>query len=95
MKEISDSESIQVFKDLHEHILTRGLKPEYMRLENEASPDFQRYTKAKGIEFQLASTRNAFPQCGRTYNKHNQVPLHHRDLLNRPIIPHENWYRLI
>ena len=38
---------------------------------------------------------NALPKCGRTYNKHNQVPLHHRDLLNRPVIPHKNWDRLL
>ena len=42
MKLRSDREFIQVFTDLHEHLITRGLKPAYMRLENEASPAFQR-----------------------------------------------------
>ena len=34
MKERSYSEFTRVFKDLHEHQLTRGLKPAYMRLDN-------------------------------------------------------------
>ena len=46
-------ELIQVLKDLHEYCLTRGLKPAYMRLENEAPPDFQREIQAKGIQLQL------------------------------------------
>ena len=32
MKSRADSESIQVFTDLHDHLLTRGLKPTYMIL---------------------------------------------------------------
>ena len=42
MKEISDSEIIQFFKDLNDHLLAKRIKPEYMRLDNEASPVFQR-----------------------------------------------------
>ena len=54
MKEISDSEVIQVFRDLHDHLLTRRRNPAYMRLDNEASPSFQRELKSKDIDFQLA-----------------------------------------
>ena len=42
MKSRADSEFIRVFTDLHEHLLTRGVNPEYMRMVNEASPAFQR-----------------------------------------------------
>ena len=41
LKAISESEFIRVFKDLHESLLTRGINPEYMRLDNETSPNFQ------------------------------------------------------
>ena len=53
MKSRADSEFILVFTDLHEHLPTRGLNPAYMRLENEASPAFQRELLAKNIDFQL------------------------------------------
>ena len=51
MKSQADSEFIRVFTDLHEHLLTRGIKPAYMILENEASPAFQRKIKAKNIYY--------------------------------------------
>ena len=34
MKARSDSEFVRVFRDLHENLLTRGLKGTYMRLDN-------------------------------------------------------------
>ena len=34
MKEISDRKFIRVFKDLHEHLLTRGIKPSCMKMDN-------------------------------------------------------------
>ena len=54
MKARSDSKVIRVLKDIHEYLLTRGIKPEYMRLGNESSPPFQRYLKAKDIDFRLS-----------------------------------------
>ena len=42
MKARSYSEFIRVFKYLHDNLLTRGFKPAYMRLDNEASITFQR-----------------------------------------------------
>ena len=41
MKARLEIELLRDFKDLHEHLLTRGLKPSCIRLENEASPVFQ------------------------------------------------------
>ena len=55
MKSRAYSEFIQVFTDLHEHLLARRLKPSYMRLENESIPKFQIELKAKNIDFQLSS----------------------------------------
>ena len=54
MKKISDINIIKVFKDLHNHLLARGLNPVYMILENESSPAFQREIKDKDIELQLS-----------------------------------------
>ena len=54
MKPRADSEFIRLFTDLHDHLLTRGINPEYKRLDNESSPAFQRELKAKNIDLQLA-----------------------------------------
>ena len=89
MNSRADSEFIRVLTDLHEHLLTRGIKPAYMRMYNEASPAFQGELKAKNIDFQLAPPRNASPQCSGTGNQHIQGSLCRRALLNRPGFPHE------
>ena len=54
MKSVEDSEFIRVYTDFHEHILARGLKPSYMKLDNEAYPHFQRELKANNIDFQIS-----------------------------------------
>ena len=38
MKNRTDKEFIRVFQDIHGHLTKRVLKPNYMRLDNEASP---------------------------------------------------------
>ena len=47
MKSRTDKEFICVFQDLHGHLTTRGLNPNYMQLDNEASPAFQALLKEK------------------------------------------------
>ena len=54
MKSMTDSKFVWFFKELHAHILTSVLNTAYMRLENEASPAFQRELQAQDIKFQLA-----------------------------------------
>ena len=54
LKERSYNESIRVFKELHEHLLTRAIKPEYMIMYYEASPSFQRELKSKDTKLQLS-----------------------------------------
>ena len=74
MKEKSDNEFIRVFKDLHDHLLARGVKSAYMTLYNEASTDFQREIDSKGIRFQLAppgiNCRNAAEREISTFKGH-------------------------
>ena len=33
---------IQVFKDVHEHLLTRGIYQKYIQLDNKSYPEFQK-----------------------------------------------------
>ena len=53
---MTDKEIISVIQDLHGHLTTRFLKPNYMRLDNEASPAFQALPKKKCIDYQLSPT---------------------------------------
>ena len=74
MKAISDSEFIRVFKYLHEHLLTKGIIPSHMRLENESSQALQSELKYKYIDVQLAPPRmhprNASELAIRTFKNH-------------------------
>ena len=38
MKNRMDKEFIRVFQDIYGHLTTRGLNPNYMQLDNDASP---------------------------------------------------------
>ena len=91
MKAISESEFKRVFKYLHEHLLTRGFNPEYMKLYNEASTAFQRELKVKNIEFQLAPPVIYFcnaAECAiSTFKDHFMVGLCSTDL----DLPIQNW----
>ena len=95
MKSRADSKFIRFFTDLHGHLLARGLKPEYMRLYNEASPDFQIELKVKNIDVQLAPPRNVSPQCSGTGNQH--IKDHFIAVLcsTDPDLPIQNWDRLV
>ena len=74
MKSRADIEFIGVFTDLHDHLLTREINPEYTRLGNEASPAFQREINSNTIDFQLAPPeihlRNAAERAIRTFKDH-------------------------
>ena len=95
MKSRAYSEFIQVFADLHEHLLARRLKPSYMRLENESIPKFQIELKAKNIDFQLSSPgmhhRNIAEQAISTFKYHFIVLLWSTD----PDFPMQNCYCLV
>ena len=89
------SDFIRVFTDLHYHLLTRWIKPAYMRLDNEASPTFQRELKAKNINFQLPPPlmhcHNAAERAIRTFKYHFIVGL----CSTEPDFPMQNWDRLV
>ena len=95
MKERSDSEFIRVLKDLHEPLPTRGTKPEYMILENEASTYFQRELKAKNIDFQLSPLgmhcRNVSERTISTFKDHFITGLFSTNL----DLPMKNWDRMV
>ena len=95
MKSRLDSEFIRVFTDLHERLLARGINPAYMKLDNEASPAFQRELKAKNINFQIAPPgmhrRNAAERSISKFKDHFIPGLCSTD----PDFPMQNWYRLV
>ena len=95
MKARSDSKVIRVLKDIHEYLLTRGIKPEYMRLGNESSPPFQRYLKAKDIDFRLSPPgmhiRNASERAINTLKDHFIAGVCSTD----PESSIQNWDRLL
>ena len=53
MKARTDKEFLRAFNDQHNHPTTRGIKPDYMQLENEASLDFQQEICSKDIYYQI------------------------------------------
>ena len=95
MKARSDSKFIRVLKDLHEHLITKGIKPEYTRLENEAYFAFQRELKSKDTDFQIAPPgmhrRNAAECAIRTFKDHFIAGLRS----THPDPPMKNWYHLL
>ena len=94
MKSIAYSEFIRVFRDLHEHLLSRGINTGYMRLDNESSSAFQREPKAKNVDFQLSPSgmhrRNAaqqaistlkYPFIAGLFSTDPDFPMQNRDCL--------------
>ena len=47
MKDRVDRYLIRVYQDLHIHLTTKVLNPNYLQLDNEASPAFQALLKEK------------------------------------------------
>ena len=95
MKSRAEIKFIQVFTDLHENLLTRGIKPAYMRLENESSTAFWGELKAKNIEFQVAPPemhhRNAEKRAISAFKDNFIVGICSTD----PDFLMKNWYRLV
>ena len=54
MKAKPYSEFIWVVKYLLDHLLTRGIKPSYTRIDNGSYTSIQRELKSKDINFQLS-----------------------------------------
>ena len=54
MKSRAESEHLRAFNKLHQFLVDRGFRPEFQRLDNEASFEFQRNLRSKNIEYQLA-----------------------------------------
>ena len=54
MKSRTDKEFIFVFQNLHGHLITRGIKPNYMLFNIKAFPAFQNLLKEKIIDYQLS-----------------------------------------
>ena len=95
MKNRTDKEFIRVFRYLHVNLTIRGLKSNYMQLDNEASPAFQALLKYKCIDYQLAPPgmhrRNAAERAISNFKDHFIAGLCSTD----PEFPMKNWDHLI
>ena len=71
MNNRTDKYFIRVFQDLHKHLTTRGLKHNYMRLDNESYQEFKALLKDKNIDRKLAPpdmhTHNVAERSIRTF----------------------------
>ena len=94
MNKRTDKEFICVFQYIHGHLTTRVLKPNYIQLDNEASPAFQALLKYKCIDYQLAPPvmhrLNAAERSISTFKDHFIAGLCATD----PEFPMKNWDRL-
>ena len=95
MKSRAEKEFISIFQDLHVHLTTRGLKHNYMRLKNEASPASQCLLKDKCINYQLEppimQRRYSAERAISTFKDHFIAGLCATDL----DFPMQNWDRLL
>ena len=95
MKNRTDKEFIRIFQDIHGHRTTRGLKPNYVRLDNEASPSLQYLLKDKCINYQMAPPdmhiQNTADRSISTFRYHFIVWICATD----PYYPMQNWNRLL
>eukprot|EP00978_Attheya_sp_CCMP212_P013058 scaffold32606_cov75-Attheya_sp.AAC.1 len=58
MKNRSDSEMVRVFTELADYLTTRGFKPQYQVLDNEASKALKKAITGQNITYQLAPPGN-------------------------------------
>ena len=74
MNNRTGKEFICVFQELHRHLTTRGLKPNYMKIYNDASSSLQALLKDKCIKYQLSPPglhrRNAAERAISTFKYH-------------------------
>ena len=95
MKNRTEKEFIPVFQYLHGNLTKRGLKPNYMQLDNKASPVFQSLLKDKCIDYQLAPPgmhrRNAAERAISTFKDHFIAGI----CATEPYFPMQKCYRLL
>ena len=65
---------VEAFKSIYDMLVSRGLKPKLMKLDNEASFELQRMLTKNKVDFQLVPPhvhrRNAAERCIRTFKNH-------------------------
>ena len=95
MENSTDKEFIRVFQYLYGRLTTRGVKHNYMRLDNESPPAFQALLKDNCIDCQLALSgmhiRNAAERAISTFKYHFISGLY----VMEPDFPMQNWDRLL
>eukprot|EP00957_Ditylum_brightwellii_P178108 13565825-Ditylum_brightwellii.AAC.1 len=86
---------MKAFDSIHEYLLQGGLKPKYMRMDNEALAALLRNMEKKKLDVQLAPPhmhrRNAAKQAIQTFKDHFIAGL----LSTDPQFPPQLWCRLL
>jgi len=86
---------LAAYKCIHQTLTSRGLRPKFQRLDNEASTALKQYMLDKGVDFQLTPAgmhrRNAAERAIRTFKNHFIAILCSTD----PEFPLRLWDRLL
>jgi hypothetical protein len=94
MKNKSDAEAIGAYSRIYDELTSKGLKPKFQTMDNEASAALKQFLHSKDIQFQLVPPRvhrqNAAERAIRTFKNHfiamlcstdKQFPIHLWDRL--------------
>jgi hypothetical protein len=89
------SELLRAYQKLHQRLLDAGLKPQFQRLDNEASGVFKQFLRSLNIDFQLTPANmhrhNAAERAIRTWKNHFISGLSSMN----PCFPLRFWCQLI
>jgi hypothetical protein len=94
MKNRSDAEAIRAYSKIYDELTSKGLKPKFKTMDNEASTALKHFLHSKDIQFQLVPPhvhrQNAAERAIQTFTNHfvamlcstdTQFPIHLLDRL--------------
>jgi hypothetical protein len=74
MKNRSDAEAIRAYSRIYDELTTKGPKPKFQTMDNEASTALEQFLHSKDIQFQLvpphAHRQNAAERAIQTFKNH-------------------------
>jgi hypothetical protein len=95
MKNRSDAEAIRAYSRIYDKLTSKGLKPKFQKIDNEASTALKQFLHSKDIQFQLVPPRvhrqNAAERAIQTLKNHSVAMLCFTDKQ----FPTHLWDRLI
>jgi hypothetical protein len=74
MKNRSDAEAIRSYSRIYDELTSKGLKPKFKKMDNEASAALKQFLHSKNIQFQLVPPhvhrQNAAERAIQTFKNH-------------------------